>query len=313
MSQYESRVFDRGRPMFSGLEFLQSSALPACASSPVYRSDADNPPSDTTRNWTSYDHQAEDWGDILSTYKSPKVTRVAFQNIGVQEKFSNGDKSHWNAKAFLHGNYDLFLFAEHNLMTSMLSSGNSWQDRMNMGRRKTFSIVKNNANDSPNYKWNRAGGVALTLTQLYKGRKAKILPEDSDHTKLGRWCSARLHKERGGFTRLVSAYCPCNNINNRGTVYNQHLRYFRDEGTDGNPVDLFRRDLTASINSWVLSNESVLLGIDANESVINGELRQILADIGLFEIVCSHHHNLSAPATQNRNPQSKTIRLQWKL
>ena len=116
-------------------------------------------------------------------------------------------------------------------------------------------------------------------------------------------------RERGGFTRLVSAYYPCNNKDNQGTAFNQHLRYFCIQGTDGNPTDLFRRNLIASINSWVLSNESVLLGIDANESVINGKLRQVLADIGLFEVVCSHHHNLSAPATQNRNTQSKTIDL----
>ena len=103
MSMFENRVFDRERPLVSGLDFVQSPELPVCASSPVYRSDAIEPPEDSSRNWTIYDNQAEDWGDALPIYKSPHVTRVAFQNIGCQEKYANGDKSKWNATAFLQG------------------------------------------------------------------------------------------------------------------------------------------------------------------------------------------------------------------
>ena len=208
---------------------------------------------------------AETFGDELPLPKPPSVTRLAFQNCGPQPQFSNTDRSHRLTEAFVNGQYDLFLFAEHGLYPPSLQSGQSWHDRLSLGnKKKTYSVVGYNCHERHQTSWHRVGGCAITVSSPFRDRKVDC---GWDLHGLGRWCWFRFFRKGGGFTRVISAYFPCSNATTEGTAWRQQLRHFRNSGIPGNPCDLFINHFLIELQSWIDLGDHLVLGIDVNSDV----------------------------------------------
>ena len=112
---------------------------------------------------------------------------------------------------------------------------------------------------------------------------------------------------------FVSAYNPCYSPKGLKTVWRQQARYFKREETIGNPdaQALFICDLVKFLGDLRDEGNNVVLGMDANDDVRDGELTKALWEVGIFEAVVSNHKEKSVPATCAKNTQQKPIDSIW--
>jgi hypothetical protein len=107
---------------------------------------------------------------------------------------------------------------------------------------------------------------------------------ESDFRGLGRWCPWLLYASPTHKTRIVTAYnLGKQKSNHLGTVYQQHLRYIQLNALQHSPYDLFSNNFTEAINQWITAGERLLIFVDMNEHVLNGQLASKFTDLGLRE------------------------------
>ncbi len=97
-------------------------------------------------------------------------------------------------------------------------------------------------------------------------------------------------------TRIISTYNPCKNKNvNSGTTYQQQWHYFITKQKDLTcPLILFRHDLAKQLQKWREDGDKIILFMDHNKHVIEGNLSKALADrdgLDLREAVLQHMGN----------------------
>jgi hypothetical protein len=97
----------------------------------------------------------------------------------------------------------------------------------------------------------------------------------------------------GHSTRVIMAYNLCKNKNvNLGTTYQQQRRYFITKKKDLRcPLVLFHKHLLKQIRNWQTIGERIILFMENNEHVINGQLGKALADKdgpNLQEVIMQH-------------------------
>ena len=74
---------------------------------------------------------------------------------------------------------------------------------------------------------------------------------DRDPTNFGRWVSICIIVNQNIKTRIIAVYRPVKSYLNKATsVYVQHEQYFRQQGINNDPLDMFNSDLTKSINKY---------------------------------------------------------------
>jgi hypothetical protein len=93
-------------------------------------------------------------------------------------------------------------------------------------------------------------------------------------------------------TRIISAYNPCKNKNvNSGTTYQQQQHYFITKRKVLTcPLILFRHDLVKQLQKWREAGDKIILFMDHNKHVIEGNLGRALADrdgLDLWEAIRS--------------------------
>jgi hypothetical protein len=93
--------------------------------------------------------------------------------------------------------------------------------------------------------------------------------------------------------QVITAYNPCKNRNvNLGTTYQQQQRYFITKKKDLTcPIVLFRNHLIKQIKDWHAAGDRIILFMDHNKHVINGQLGKALADkegLDLQEAIMQH-------------------------
>ena len=249
------------------------------------------------------------FGNELPEKKIESVTRCAFQNCGPQPEFKRSEKSVTNSEGIYRGAYDVMLFAEHGLNASKLQSGHSWHDRVCMNSKKTYSNVRYNSTENDISRWKQYGGTGVTITEDMRARKSD---DGGDPTKLGRWSYVRIHGRRGESTIFVSAYRPCKNTKDTGSVWMQHDRYYQQEGIENPDIhEEFITDLCYAIGRWRDEGFHVVLGMDSNEDVRDGKVTKNLEAVGMMEGVISQHKKDSAPATCAKNTNRTPIDSIW--
>jgi hypothetical protein len=65
------------------------------------------------------------------------------------------------------------------------------------------------------------------------------------------------------------------------------------------------------MTQWKLLGDHLVLGMDANEDVRQGEVHDMLSSIGLREVILELHNDQSPPATYNRNQSREPINGIW--
>jgi hypothetical protein len=97
-----------------------------------------------------------------------------------------------------------------------------------------------------------------------------------DSTGLGRYCWVVLQGRMNTRVRIVSAYCPVENNRDVGSVWNQHVQYFRKEQLlyDIDPQEQMLDELLPAAEEWIAAGEVVIIGIDINQNISDPVLRE---------------------------------------
>jgi hypothetical protein len=139
-----------------------------------------------------------------------------------------------------------------------------------------------------NTTWYQVGGCGITVLEEYASMK---VGHGTDSTGLGRYCWVLLQGRQDTKVRLVTAYRPVENKRDAGSVWNQHVRYFRKEYglCDVNPREQVMDDLLEEVSGWVAENETVIVGMDVNQNIRDPNLRARFHQAGLVEAISRHH------------------------
>jgi hypothetical protein len=83
-------------------------------------------------------------------------------------------------------------------------------------------------------------------------------------------------------TRVISIYHPCNASNKEGSVWEQHIRYFRGKlKLDKNPREELYEDLFVEAEKWKQSGDHIIIGSDFNEEVQTGMTNDFVKALGV--------------------------------
>ena len=103
-----------------------------------------------------------------------------------------------------------------------------------------------------------------------------ITSQGSDEEGLGRWSWMRL-AGIGAVTRIITAYIPCVTRKKSITAtIAQQKRYRRLQGEYQCPRKKLRRDLVAKMLHWREEGDKLILILDGNENMKNGQLARML-------------------------------------
>ena len=97
------------------------------------------------------------------------------------------------------------------------------------------------------------------------------------------------------------------------TVWNQHAQYYQNEREIEEPDvhALFLEDLCKTLAHFCDFGDHVVLCMDANDDVRDGEVSTALAAIDIEEAVIKNHNGESVPATCARNTIREPINSIW--
>jgi hypothetical protein len=152
------------------------------------------------------------------------------------------------------------------------------------------------------------GGVTLISFEEHLPR---IVDASSDTEDLGRWVTQAVEGKGSHSTRYVAAYMPCKSRGDN-TVYTQHQEHFRRQGSDREPRQAFLEDFHSALTSWTNNGEQVVICMDANEDVREGEVASMFRSVGFEEqITSTHGTNEPPPATHDSNTKSIPIDGIW--
>ena len=145
------------------------------------------------------------------------------------------------------------------------------------------ATVTHNTNIGENISRHQPGGIALFAT---KELSQYVKTPSKDWRNLGRWHSWLIYQSPNHRLRLVCGYhtgkqCP----RGESTIYQQQLRYIQERVLDMTPSELFMVDFVAQLRTWKDQGDRLLVSIDMNEPVLNGELAKKLMGprLGLLE------------------------------
>jgi len=157
-----------------------------------------------------------------------------------------------------------------------------------LSERETRSSVAWNKNKGENISRRQQGGVALFACKELLGYKKEA---NHDFRDLGRWNSWRIYSNPNHVTRIISAYFTGKQRSKlEGSIYQQQLRYIQENELDTTPRDLFLADFIAQLRTWRSQGERLLIHLDMNEPILQGELGQRLLSSNLDLEEASHHH-----------------------
>ena len=139
---------------------------------------------------------------------------------------------------------------------------------------KSFNTI-----ETENIGYSQRGGTATVLN----GALSKYIKDANvDHTGLGRWSWVKLEGQPGHVTRIVTAYGPCGSKSSGNkTYYQQQRRYIQNNSLRTTVKKMFRDNLCATLRKWRNQGNRIILMMDANNTVSDGQLSKALAEDGL--------------------------------
>jgi hypothetical protein len=98
---------------------------------------------------------------------------------------------------------------------------------------------------------------------------------------LGCWTYMRFVGDERIVTRIISSYSPyANKKKDSGTVHQQHHRHLINKLKDDTcPCTCFQEDLIGQMKQWRKDGERLILCLDANENIYQGELERRLTKL----------------------------------
>jgi hypothetical protein len=185
----------------------------------------------------------EDFGDSIGI-KSPKVFRLGYGNInGFPAVPHNNPKAgqlrHW----FRHMDIDFFAGNESKINWAQMPPSGRLPELFR-SENDLRTVAAFNSNES--FGLRQFGGTFhLTMGQM----ASNVSGTGVDDRNLGRWAWTRFSGRNGHSTRIISVYVPCRSMGEE-TVYKQHTRHLRRQGTLTCPRQVLLHDLRALLISW---------------------------------------------------------------
>ena len=208
--------------------------------------------------------QNRTFGDHI-TVKPKNTIRIASQNVNCIGISNYNNYKLEEAKSWLLQNeIDIVGWQEVGIAFHILPKYERLAERIKDIRwKKIRSITSNNKHESVNK--TQYGGTAV---MSFDEAAHRVKKTGSDPTGLGRWSWMLFEGKNNYTTRIISAYVPCKTMNDKHqTVYNQHKRYFLQQGIDTCPRLLMHQHITNQIKKWQLQGDNIVLLIDANEDL----------------------------------------------
>ena len=265
----------------------------------------------------------EIYGDS-SKYKHPDSTRLESNNVGglnVNHRDSHhigpADKTTRILNRLKAKKVDIAGIQEPNIDWRNQEPAGSFYQRVKQVLMTSFkAVVAHNTTDTPKLtkngnkmKQQYGGSIMIALTKLVV---SKIIGADKDPEGLGRWVSILLKGKKDYTLRAAAGYVPCKNKTGLSTVYSQQQKHFRVQKTDQEPIQAMMEDFEQAVSSWVDAGEKIVIMMDANSDVRDGELATMLKPLGFKEqITFRHGPNEPPPGTHETNESGRPIDGIW--
>jgi len=195
---------------------------------------------------------------------------------------------------------DLIGLAETNVNWNLLNPTSSLYSRVKNHWKEFRTITSHNITEQMG-KCQRGGTCSFAVGQLAH----RFHSAGKDGRGLGRWTWIQFQGKDQHFTRVYTAYRPCKKPHNSKltTVSDQHYRYIRRKKLYTDPRTLFDTDLHAALEKQIIEGTRVVVMLDANENVQEGQLHSCMQSLHLqnvFHRYCDQpmpptHHAGSQP------------------
>jgi hypothetical protein len=247
-------------------------------------------------------HPEQRAGDTFQTKKPPQHIRLMSNNYNNLPAEAYKHKGRQYLEAIKYYQTDVEAGQEHGLNMPMLAGEDSLEERMadiSDGRVTTAYNVWDKRIEKHLY-----GGTMITTT---KEATHRTISTSVDPTKMGRWASVLLAGKKGFKTRIVSVYNPIGTSTGSRSVNAQQQRQLRTLGDTRTPRKALVEDLKHAVKRWTDDKEHLVICMDANEDVRNGDLTKMLRDQGLHNPILTKHPHLASIATYERSEQNFPI------
>ena len=253
------------------------------------------------------DTSSKTWGDVIILPKPEQTLRFIFQNIQGLPINTYSEKHQQIGAAILETGADVFGMAELNLNFKSLPASSQWNDRFHHLRRN-HSVHTYNQHDSSNEKI-LFGGTAQISTGVFSHRATE---SGADESGMGRWVWTLYTGKNHTRLRVISGYRPNPDYTDRpGSVYSQQERCLRANKDDRNPRRAFIQDLAQKLDAWTTAGNLIIIGMDANDNVRNGDVKEMLRSRGIVDVHAAQHPNLPTASTCNKNTRNIPVDGIW--
>jgi hypothetical protein len=235
------------------------------------------------------------YGDPITLHKPDTAIRLYFNNGNGIRPYQDWTRFRAACHKLHEMQIDIFVIAETNLdwNTQLTSTARRiCQQHYHNAIIATSSSRDHGASDF------HPGGTMTAVTGKWSGRSVGSI---SDSHGLGRWSGVSLRCSHGHAVHILSAYRPVESHSNdtSHTFLQQHRNLLRQAGqAKPDPPKQFFTDLTTLVNTFHAQKDSVIIIMDANESLLDGKhLPRFLSQTNLISLIDSIH---DAPPTYNR-------------
>jgi endonuclease/exonuclease/phosphatase family metal-dependent hydrolase len=234
------------------------------------------------------------WGHELKP-KADSCIRLAFRNINFLPQYKSGTKNSEVMFDIRNASVDIFGMCETNVAWHLVDESDSPHECFRGFFESMKVAYSNNTTEKEDKQIGQVGGTMLLTIENVTNR---VLQSGSDPTNLGRWSWVLLQGKDQRKLRVVSIYRPV--ISSGPTaVYQQHLRYFRNQGLEVCPRQKFFIDLQLEIKKWIECGEQIVIMGDFNEDVRSSYINNYFKQFGMTEII-TNQHGTNAPNTYAR-------------
>ena len=137
------------------------------------------------------------------------------------------------------------MFNEANLQWDKVNTYDNWYERSHetLGRQNYKWAYNRHDHHNPHTKQIGGTGIVARLAA-----HPRVVDKGEDTHRLGRWTWMKIEGRHQHFTKVLTAYRPHKNTSSLGTVYNQQLRYWRED--QNNYTNALFNSLTPSWRSY---------------------------------------------------------------
>ena len=236
------------------------------------------------------------WGDKMEDKKEGYI-RLMSRNIGGLGIIPGNQKEEELKTWIVNSEVDIIGLQELNINIMQCRDRERIGERMKTPAWEHYRVTTGHNKHYSGKKKHLYGGTMMLAQGQHCHRIASM---GADERGLGRWTWFLLSGVDKIKTRIISAYRPCktNKVTSNGTVYRQHLQYYKDNDIDDCPLQMFDKELLELIRKCIRQREKVILMIDLNEDINQGEFSNKLQRCGLISAL-RNRHGTNTPPTQH--------------